>query len=151
MALDQAFLDRVDIKQYIPHLSSRIIYGIFKECLEELSRRGIIEGMSFDVIQQDPENPFTTLQYVERPTERLVLPAFDEMLLHYQGFVNAIPKQLADAASESVGLSGRTIRRLPALSLVLHSPSNAGCGVRTAIQALRMGIASERQAKAEAQ
>ncbi|KAK1143441.1 cytochrome c1 [Aspergillus melleus] len=149
-ALDEAFLDRVDVKQYIPHLSSRIIYGIFKECLEELSRRGIIEGMSFDVIQQDPENPFTTLQYVERPTERLVLPAFDEMLLHYQGFVNAIPKQLADSASESVGLSGRTIRRLPALSLVLYSPSSAGCGVGTAIQALRMGIASERQAKAEA-
>lgn len=99
---DQAFLDRVDIKQFIPHLSGRSIYGIYKECLQELSRRGIIEGMSFDVIQENPGDPFTALRYVERATESLVIPAFDEMLLHYQIFVEAVPKQLADAASESV-------------------------------------------------
>lgn len=39
---DQAFLDRVDIKQFVPHLSNKTIYGIYKECLEELSWRGII-------------------------------------------------------------------------------------------------------------
>lgn len=102
LAQDQAFLDRVDIKQFIPHLSDRIIYGIYKECLQELSRRGIVEGMSFDVVQQCPGDPFTALQYVERPAESLAIPAFDEMLLHYQIFGDAVPKQLADAASESV-------------------------------------------------
>ncbi|KAF7178446.1 hypothetical protein CNMCM7691_007142 [Aspergillus felis] len=98
-ALDQAFLDRVDIKQFVPHLSNRTIYGIYKECLEELGRRGLIDGASFDVVQANPEDPQTALQYVEQPAESLMLPMFEEMLLNYQIFPNAIPKQLADAAS----------------------------------------------------
>ncbi|RAL02443.1 putative pachytene checkpoint component Pch2 [Aspergillus ibericus CBS 121593] len=148
-ALDQAFLDRVDIKQYIPQLSSRPIYKIYKECLEELGRHGIIEGTSFDVVQVAPTDPQTALQYVEQPAEQLILPTFDDMLLHYKMFPDAIPKLLADAVLESIGLSGRTVRRLPALSLVLYS-NRARCDIRTAIQALRMGIASECQAMAEA-
>ncbi|KAF7628347.1 pachytene checkpoint component Pch2 [Aspergillus flavus] len=149
-ALDQAFLDRVDIKQFIPYLSNRAIYGIYKECLEELSRCGIIEGTSFDVVQVNPENPQTALQYVEQATEILLLPTFDEMLLNYQMFPDAVPKQLGDAALESMNLSGRTVRRLPALSLVLYS-KRARCNTREAVHALRTGIMSEIQAKAEAQ
>ncbi|EAW08510.1 putative pachytene checkpoint component Pch2 [Aspergillus clavatus NRRL 1] len=106
-ALDQAFLDRVDIKQFVPHLSGRAVYGIYKECLEELSRRGIVEGGSFDVIQTNPDDPQTALQYVEQPGDSLVLPTFDEMLLNYQMFSDAIPKQLADAAYAS--MVGKTI------------------------------------------
>ncbi|OOF95871.1 hypothetical protein ASPCADRAFT_168612 [Aspergillus carbonarius ITEM 5010] len=148
-ALDQAFLDRVDIKQYIPKLSSRPIYKIYKDCLEELSQHGIIEGVSFDVVQVAPNDPQTALQYVEQRAEQLILPTFDEMLLHYKMFRDAIPKLLADAAFESLGLSGRTVRRLPALSLVLYS-NRARCDIRTAIQALRTGIGSECQTMAEA-
>ncbi|ODM15338.1 hypothetical protein SI65_09279 [Aspergillus cristatus] len=147
-ALDEAFLDRVDIKQFMPHLSNRAIYGIYKDCLEELNRCEIIQGVSFDVVQANPEDPETALQYVEEPMEHLTLPTFDEMLLHYQMFADAIPKQLADAANASVGLSGRTLRRLPVLSLVLHSNSIRCANVREALAALRMGIASEVQAKA---
>ncbi|PYH99922.1 cytochrome c1 [Aspergillus ellipticus CBS 707.79] len=145
-ALDQAFLDRVDIKQHIPQLSTRPIYKIYKDCLEELGRHGIIEGTFFDVVQVTPNDP---LQYVEQPAEQLILPPFDEMIMHYKAFPDAAPKLLADAVFESVGLSGRTIRRLPALSLVLYNNS-ARCDVRTAIQALRVAIASETQVKAEA-
>ncbi|KAB8273017.1 cytochrome C1 family-domain-containing protein [Aspergillus minisclerotigenes] len=105
IAQDQAFLDRVDIKQFIPYLSNRAIYGIYKECLEELSRCGIIEGTSFDVVQVNPENPQTALQYVEQATETLLLPTFDEMLLNYQMFPDAVPKQLGDAALESMRAS----------------------------------------------
>ncbi|KAB8265675.1 cytochrome C1 family-domain-containing protein [Aspergillus pseudonomiae] len=138
-ALDQAFLDRVDIKQFVPYLSNRAIYGIYKECLEELSRCEIIEGASFDVVQVNPDNPQTALQYVEQATETLLLPTFDEMLLNYQMFPESVPKQLGDAALESMNLSGRTVRRLPALSLVLYSKS-ARCNTREAVHALRMGI-----------
>lgn len=99
---DAAFLDRVDIKQFMPHLSARVIYGLYKECLEELSRVGIIDGASFDVVQVNPDDPQTPLQYVEQPAEYLALPTFDEMLLHYQTFPDAVPKQLADAAMASV-------------------------------------------------
>ncbi|RDH37170.1 pachytene checkpoint component Pch2 [Aspergillus welwitschiae] len=148
-ALDQAFLDRVDIKQYIPQLSSRPTYNIYKDCLEELSQNGIIEGVSFDVVQVTPDDPQTALQYVEQAAEHLILPTFDEVLLHYGSFPDAIPTLLANAVFESEGLSGRTVRRLPALSLVLYS-NGTRCDIRTAIEALRMGIASEWQAKTEA-
>ncbi|OOO12889.1 cytochrome c1 [Aspergillus oryzae] len=117
IAQDQAFLDRVDIKQFIPYLSNRAIYGIYKECLEELSRCGIIEGTSFDVVQVNPENPQTALQYVEQATEILLLPTFDEMLLNYQMFPDAVPKQLGDAALESmrvldiISMLARTVSR----------------------------------------
>ncbi|SPB44193.1 Major Facilitator Superfamily protein [Aspergillus niger] len=148
-ALDQAFLDRVDIKQYIPQLSSRPIYNIYKDCLEELSQNGIIEGVSFNVVQVTPDDPQTALQYVEQAAEHLILPTFDEVLLHYGSFPDAIPTLLANAVYESEGLSGRTVRRLPALSLVLYS-NGTRCDIRTAIEALRMGIASEWQAKMEA-
>ena len=92
----------MDIKQYIPKLSSRPIYKIYKDCLEELSQHGIIEGVSFDVVQVAPNDPQTALQYVEQRAEQLILPTFDEMLLHYKMFRDAIPKLLADAAFESL-------------------------------------------------
>ncbi|GKZ18552.1 pachytene checkpoint protein 2 [Aspergillus brasiliensis] len=148
-ALDQAFLDRVDIKQYIPQLSSRPIYNIYKDCLEELSQSGIIEGVSFDVVQVTPNDPQTALQYVEQAAEYLILPTFDDMLLHYRSFPDSIPTLLANAVFESEGLSGRTVRRLPALSLVLYS-NGMRWDIRAAIDVLRMGIASEWQAKTEA-
>ncbi|PYH36850.1 putative pachytene checkpoint component Pch2 [Aspergillus neoniger CBS 115656] len=148
-ALDQAFLDRVDIKQYIPQLSSRPIYNTYKDCLEELSQSGLIEGVSFDVVQVTPDDPPTALQYVEQAAKHLTLPTFDEVLLHYRSFPDAIPTLLANAVFESEGLSGRTVRRLPALSLILYS-NGTRCDIRTAIEALRMGIASEWQAKTEA-
>ncbi|TQB74400.1 hypothetical protein MPDQ_004893 [Monascus purpureus] len=146
-ALDAAFLDRVDIKQFMPHLSVKVIYGIYKDCLEELSRSGIIEGASFDVVQLNPEDPQTPLQYVEKPMEYLMLPTFEEMLLNYQMFPAAVPKKLADLAKESEGLSGRTLRRLPALSLVLYTHCTL-CSVSKALEALGAGIAAEGQARA---
>lgn len=50
----------------------------------------------------NPENPQTALQYVEQATETLLLPTFDEMILNYQMFPDAVPKQLGDAALESM-------------------------------------------------
>ncbi|GAT27196.1 pachytene checkpoint component Pch2 [Aspergillus luchuensis] len=119
------------------------------DCLEELSQSGLIEGVSFDVVQVTPDDPQTALQYVEQAAEHLTLPTFDEVLLHYRSFSDAIPTLLAKAVFESEGLSGRTVRRLPALSLILYS-NGTRCDIRTAIEALRMGIASEWQAKTEA-
>lgn len=85
----------------MPNLSQRTIYELYRECLEELNRCGIVEGASFDVIQVNPDDPQTPLQYVEQPAESLILPSYDEMLLNYQMFSDAVPKQLADIASAS--------------------------------------------------
>lgn len=92
----------MDIKQFIPPPSARVIYEIYKSCLEDLGRCGVIEGSTFDVIQLNPEDPQTPLQYVCYPAETLILPSYDEMLLVYQMFPESIPKQLADVAGASV-------------------------------------------------
>lgn len=107
---DEAFLDRVDIKQYLPHISNRVIYGIYKASLEELCRCGIIEGVSFDVVQHNPEDPQTPLRYVELPAEGLEVPSFEEMSLNFQMFPEAIPTQLAELASASTVSSGSSER-----------------------------------------
>ncbi|PYI30630.1 putative pachytene checkpoint component Pch2 [Aspergillus indologenus CBS 114.80] len=142
-ALDPAFLDRVDIKQCVPNLSSRSIYRIYKDCLEEMSRNGIIEGATFDVKLSQPDDPQTQLSYMEEPAEQLMLPTYDEMIVNYPMFPEAVPTLLAEAVSESLGLSGRTIRRLPILSLVMYGEEGRS-DIRVAIRALRKGIAAER-------
>ncbi|KAJ9192224.1 hypothetical protein DTO021D3_8840 [Paecilomyces variotii] len=147
-ALDDAFLDRVDIKQFIPKPPSRVIYEIYKSCLEDLSRCGVIEGKAFDVIQTVPDDICAPLEYIEQNADVLLLPGYDDMLLRYQMFPDSIPKQLADAASASQGLSGRTLRRLPALSLVLHTRW-ATCTIHEAAAALRKGIAAEQRVGTE--
>jgi ubiquinol-cytochrome c reductase cytochrome c1 subunit len=48
------------------------------------------------------------------------------------------------------GLSGRTLRRLPALSLVLHTGGTC-CMIEEAIVALAMGVEEELRAQAEAE
>jgi pachytene checkpoint protein 2 len=99
---DSAFIDRIDIKQFIPHPNATIIYEIYKSCFENLNKCGVIEGLTFDVIQLNPQDPETPLQYIENPADRLILPTYDEMLIGYQIFPDSIPKQLADVASASV-------------------------------------------------
>ncbi|OAX82914.1 hypothetical protein ACJ72_02739 [Emergomyces africanus] len=148
-ALDSAFLDRVDIKRFMPNPSSRIIYEIYKDCLENLSNCGLIQGSTFDVIRVEPDNPDTALKYVSYPAETLVLPSHTEMVLWYQLFPESIPKRLADLAEASVGLSGRSLRRLPALSLVLHMES-AKCSIEQAVEALARGVGEEMRAGVEA-
>ncbi|WEW61376.1 hypothetical protein PRK78_006866 [Emydomyces testavorans] len=148
-ALDPAFLDRIDIKQFIPPPSVKEIYEIFRSCLQNLSECGLIKGCTFDVLQRDPSNPETSLEYVCHPAESLTLPAY-EMSLWYQLFPESIPKRLGNIAQASMGLSGRTLRRIPALSLVLHTTS-ATCTVEEAIVALGKGVEEELKTQAEAQ
>ena len=107
-ALDPAFIDRVDIKQFMPHLSTRVIYEIFKDCLEELSRVGIVEGVAFDVIPLNSDDPQTQLRYVEELVQSLALPPFEEVILNYQMFPEAIPAKLAELAGLSKVSSAHT-------------------------------------------
>ncbi|EFE34221.1 uncharacterized protein ARB_07172 [Trichophyton benhamiae CBS 112371] len=99
---DSAFLDRVDIKQFVPPPSEIGVYEIFRGCLESLSKCGLIEGSRFDVAPVDPTDTATELKYIIEPAECLVLPTYGEMQLWYQLFPSSIPKQLADIAQVSV-------------------------------------------------
>jgi len=89
--IDVAFVDRADIKFYIGLPSPVAIYSIFRSCLEELSRVRIIQPK--EVIERDPTNLNTST---------------GRMYEHSQ--------KLWKLANKSVGLSGRTLRKLPFLA-----------------------------------
>lgn len=42
-SIDNAFIDRADIKQYIGPPSEKAIYWILRGCLEELMKRGLVQ------------------------------------------------------------------------------------------------------------
>lgn len=107
----------MDIKQFVPHPSASVIYEIYKSCLEDLGRCGVINGSTFD-IGVDPENPESPLKYICRPAESLQLPSHGEMLLSYQLFPESVPKQLSDVSHASVvGLSPRAAHCYPNIVL----------------------------------
>ncbi|KAF2764477.1 P-loop containing nucleoside triphosphate hydrolase protein [Teratosphaeria nubilosa] len=51
-SIDQAFLDRVDIKQMIPCPSPEAIYNIFRSCLNELVRSSLVDTATAQVSSQ---------------------------------------------------------------------------------------------------
>ncbi|KAK2147549.1 hypothetical protein LSH36_547g00045 [Paralvinella palmiformis] len=99
-AIDLAFVDRADIKQYIGLPSPSAIYTIYKSCIKELMKAGIIL----------PKENIMDLRDLD------VLPAGNQFNL------NSI--RLKQISEKSRGLSGRTLRKLPFIShaLFLNRP-----------------------------
>jgi len=97
--IDLAFVDRADIKFFVGNPSPLAIYSILKSCIDELMRVGIV---------QHPPVPMKQ--------------ASDLHLSSGEGPDNA-SQCLWDIANKSVGLSGRTLRKLPFLAYAkfLHS------------------------------
>ncbi|XP_076355052.1 pachytene checkpoint 2 protein isoform X1 [Tachypleus tridentatus] len=94
-AIDLAFVDRADIKQYIGLPSMPAIYQIYKSCIEELQRTGILY----------PDETITSLrsQNYENMSDMV-----------------SLSNVLQQVARKSVGLSGRTLRKLPFLAYALY-------------------------------
>ena len=89
--IDLAFVDRADIKFYIGMPSQVAIYSIFRSCLEELARVHVIQPKV--PIHRDPTDLNTASGLMSPPSQRLW-----------------------KIANKSVGLSGRTLRKLPFLA-----------------------------------
>lgn len=90
--IDQAFLDRADVIQYIGPPTVEAIYDIFCQALHELRRVGII-------------NTFADLA----PIESLIEAENNDPIIH----------EVLNVAKMSYGLSGRSIRKIPFLSHAL--------------------------------
>ena len=92
-AIDLAFIDRADIKQYIGNPSKDAIYRILQSCVQELMR----------------------LDLVSPPQ-----PLLEERALHLTGFVEneatALSLSLYRLAQTCEGISGRGLRKLPLLA-----------------------------------
>ena len=83
-AIDLAFVDRADIKQYIGLPNAQARYDILVSCVNELSRVGIISGK----------------QFLRTSSKRIFSPSKVEALL-------------MQVAAVAVGLSGRSLRKIP--------------------------------------
>ncbi|KAL6254589.1 hypothetical protein P5V15_014641 [Pogonomyrmex californicus] len=97
-AIDLAFIDRADIKQYLGYPSETAIYNIYHSCLKELMRTGILESEEIYDISQ-----------LKR--------------IGYTEYANDIKNslKLLELSRESDGLTGRTLRKIPFLAHALHT------------------------------
>jgi hypothetical protein len=106
-AIDLAFVDRADIKQYIGPPGPRVRYDILKTCVDELMRVGIV-------------TPFVQLQ-----SSQDALSAYEAASSQPNGASSsAVSAQLYACAVAADGFSGRALRKLPFLAHTLCS-SNA--------------------------
>jgi len=96
-AIDLAFVDRADIKQYVGTPSQGAIYQILHSCVAELVRTGLVGGEKVMSLRE-----LKLAGWVSGPST-----------LH--------SLQLWEIASSCMGMSGRTIRKMAFLALALFS------------------------------
>jgi len=95
-AIDLAFVDRADIKQYIGPPSTKAIYSIYLSCMIELTKCAVIQ----------PSHTLLDLKALE--VTRFIKTS---------STANSL--KLYDIASKSQGLSGRTLRKIPFMAHAL--------------------------------
>ena len=123
-AIDAAFIDRADIKQYIGHPGPAARYQILRSCVHELGRVGLVAPF-------DPLADVATL----RSMLPYHTPTFEDLM--------AVPTEGSDAALQAAsrysmllyavaeaceGLSGRALRKLPFLAHALFGADGSGGG-----------------------
>ncbi|GFG40041.1 hypothetical protein Cfor_10534 [Coptotermes formosanus] len=94
-AIDLAFVDRADIKQYVGLPSVQAIYKIYQSCILELKRTGIVTSIDNIV-------PFKFLQLPQMEQDNTT--------------ALRLSMELFEIARQSEGLSGRTLRKIPFLA-----------------------------------
>ncbi|CAG2161930.1 unnamed protein product [Oppiella nova] len=97
-AIDLAFVDRADIKQYIGLPCVETIYEIYRSCIQELVRKSIVSC----------DESILSYSQLKRMAETL-------------GTTFAGNYKLLEIAEQSHSLSGRTLRKIPFLAIALYS------------------------------
>ncbi|RPA93948.1 P-loop containing nucleoside triphosphate hydrolase protein [Choiromyces venosus 120613-1] len=118
-AMDAAFLDRADIKQYVNAPTASAIYIILRTCLNELIRCGLIEE--------------------QRP-----IPCPEEARMNMFSQPNAPSSRLWRCANGCTSFSGRTLRRLPVLMHAGYIQRDK-CTLGEALEALEMVVQDVKQ------
>lgn len=132
-SVDEAFVDRVDLKIHIPCPSLSARYQILSSCVEELTRAGIIhydgELSEFSSsLENDGEHKIDDT--------REAMP----FLAH---------EQLLKCATNADGLSGRCLRKLPLQAHAQFLSESQDCTPIVFLEALSHAIAREQQARAK--
>lgn len=100
-AIDIAFADRADLKLYIGYPSKWAVYEILRSCVEELIRCNLVIGSKNDLFEAEIFKKVST-------------DTHDGMAI--MADVIHRSKELLEVATTCVGLSGRTLRKLPFLT-----------------------------------
>ncbi|CCU97349.1 unnamed protein product [Malassezia sympodialis ATCC 42132] len=114
-SIDPAFLDRADIRQYIPPPSAAAVYMILRSCMVELIRVGLAQETSF--------------------------PSFNAIR---EGDSTSPAAMLRDLAIHCQGSSGRSLRRLPVMAHAQHLHSAGAVACEEWIRAMRCAWDSTR-------
>ncbi|KAL8755647.1 MAG: hypothetical protein Q9184_004731 [Pyrenodesmia sp. 2 TL-2023] len=118
---DPAFLDRIDVKQYVPGPSIRMRYEIFRRCYLDLLACNVVTSVSREINNEgmDPEEStdrsLESWQVIDRASVHTneILPTYESM----------------------EGLSGRVLQRLPTQALAMHIRFDP-CSIEEALDAL---------------
>ena len=115
-AIDLAFMDRADIKQYVGPPSTGAIYQILHTCVTELVRTNIVAG----------EEQLLTLRELD-------------LSGHSPGPASRLSLELWAAAKdcEAAGLSGRTLRKIPFLALALFCDREQSLSIEQFLKSVR--------------
>ncbi|TPX61011.1 hypothetical protein SpCBS45565_g07352 [Spizellomyces sp. 'palustris'] len=140
-AIDVAFIDRADIKQFIPPPSHRARYAILSSCLIELIQKGLIE---------QPETPLVDYREIDLytcPTGGMQGREGSLQLWKVAGDFANERLHAFDSKHLFKGFSGRTLRKLPFLAHAYFVSSNTST-LRAYTQALSMAVQAEKSNRA---
>lgn len=127
--MDNAFLDRVDIKQYIGVPSTACVYQIYQSCIQELVRSRIVSQSAVNQLMF--YNEIHTIVNYKQDS----VPTNDDA---YQ-----LSRHLLDIAQKSKAFSGRTLRKLPFLAIALDHDSGIPVDVGTFISLLDTSVSKQ--------
>ncbi|XP_076180876.1 pachytene checkpoint 2 protein isoform X1 [Ptiloglossa arizonensis] len=118
--IDLAFVDRADIKQYIGNPTSQAIYKIYASCLKELMRVSLIE----------PEEIFD-FSYLKK-------------LGYEENSHTKNSLKLMELSHESLGLSGRILRKIPFLAYAFYMRTKR-CTLSRFLRAMHLAVKKQKE------
>ncbi|XP_063989737.1 pachytene checkpoint protein 2 homolog [Diachasmimorpha longicaudata] len=126
-AIDLAFVDRADIKQFIGHPEPKAIYQIYSSCLKELMRVNFLE--SFEI------QPWEVYDCIGDVSD----PIYECISSHGKTTVN-----FRNLIYTSVGLSGRALRKVPFLAHALFTDNTETSNFDDFLGAMMMAVKKQK-------
>ncbi len=177
-SIDDAFVDRVDLKQYIGYPCLEARYEILKSCIDELVRVGIIiiissssmdtgVGTDTDVVVDDHDYVLKSFKYAsaawneeqsqtkERNNQSDDLKSsnvYDETKESSSSSSSSschYEKLLLQCAMDAKDLSGRSLRKIPFQSHAFFVRSLEGVDLNTFMISLKQGIEKEKRSRGD--
>ncbi|XP_014224884.1 pachytene checkpoint protein 2 homolog [Trichogramma pretiosum] len=120
-AIDLAFVDRADIKQSINLPNEQVIYKIYSACVKELMRTGFIET-----------EPIQDLAYLK-------------MMGYEEDSKTKHSLMLFDLCRESIGLSGRALKKIPFLAHALYPTITKHCTLVKYLRSMHLAVQTHKE------